>query len=103
METFIEVELLLDASPLMALPPLVLPETVALPLLAVWLLVLLTFTLLLFVTLKLLLLVEVMRLVEFGPVLLMLALPPPKPLLLAIDTAGVELLTETDSFVELLL
>jgi len=101
METSSEVELLLLASPVLALPAFVLPETVALPLLALWWLLLLTLTLLVLVILKLLLVVSVMRLLELGPVSLMLALPPPPEL--ARLTLGVELLIAKLISVELLL
>lgn len=68
-----------EASPLVAEPPLVLFETVALPLLAVWLLVLLTVTLLLFVTFRELLLLTVALLVELGPVVSIDTLSEPLP------------------------
>ena len=66
-----------EAEPVLALPPLVLPDTLALPLIAVCELVLLTVTLLLLVADTVLREVLLIWLSEPGPVLLILSLPPP--------------------------
>src|SRR5689334_12640794 len=65
------------ASPVEALPPKVLPATVASPVRAVWVFLLVSETLLLLVTEVLLLKLPEMTLLDLGPVSLMLALPPP--------------------------
>jgi hypothetical protein len=72
METLSEVELLLEASPVLALPPLVLPLTVALPLIATWWLLLLKRILLLFLLVKLFILNWFILLYECGPVVFIL-------------------------------
>ena len=82
------------AEPLIALPPLVLPLTLALPLWAFWLLLLETLTLLVLVSRKLLLVNELITLVEPGPVSLMESLPV-VPVVAVVSIAGVELVTCT--------
>ncbi len=65
------VELVFIASPEVASPPVVLPDTLALPLLAVCEVELVTLTLLLFVTVVFTLLLVLTTLLESGPVLVM--------------------------------
>jgi hypothetical protein len=93
------VVLVFAASPLVALPPVVLPETLALPDVAVCELVLLMLMELVFVTVVVLVLLKFILLVEFGPVLLM---SPVSLLTASEDTAPlVLLLTVSDAVKEL--
>lgn len=74
-----ELELLLEAFPVDAEPPLVLPETVAEPELALWELVLVTLKLLLLVTVAVVVLLLVTWLFELGPVVEMVPELEPPP------------------------
>ncbi len=73
MLTVVDVELLAEALPLMALPAVVLPETLTLPVVEDWALLLVTAMQLLLTLFTLALLLNCTQLLELGPVKLMLA------------------------------
>jgi hypothetical protein len=96
--TLIVVELVFDALPVVAEPPLVLPLTLAEPVLADWLFVLVTLMQLLFSTFTEFFETNRTSFSELGPVVLIdpLLLPPDGML----QSPAPELVTRTDAFVE---
>ena len=92
-----ELELLLEALPVVAPPPLVLPETFAEPELALCELVFVTLRLLVLLTVAVVVLLLVTVAFELGPVLVMVPEPEPPPAAPPHMPAADELLTDADA------